>query len=72
MTETFHSNRYNPCRGCPDRYPACSDHCRKPEYQAWKDEQKKIKAARQAYMPPKWQHPEATVKAKFGPRKRKN
>ena len=22
-----------PCRGCPDRYPACHDHCQK--YQQW-------------------------------------
>ena len=41
MVETIHSNRYNPCKGCPDRYPACSDHCRKQAYLDWKAEQKK-------------------------------
>lgn len=72
MTETIRNNRYNPCRGCPDRYTACSDHCQKPEYLAWKAEQKKIRDARAAYTPPKWQHPEPVVKTKFGPRRRKN
>lgn len=47
MTETIRSGRYNPCRGCPDRYTACSDHCKKPEYIAWKEEQAKIRKARQ-------------------------
>lgn len=52
MTETMQNHRYNPCNGCPDRYPACSDHCKKPEFLAWKAEQEKIKAARRAYYPP--------------------
>lgn len=25
----------SPCYGCPDRYLACSDHCKKPEYLEW-------------------------------------
>lgn len=31
-----------PCLGCPDRYPACSDHCMKPEFLAWKERNKTI------------------------------
>lgn len=27
--------RHAPCKGCPDRYPACSDHCQKPEFLAF-------------------------------------
>lgn len=46
MTETLSSNRYNPCKGCPDRYPACSAHCKKPEYLDWKEEQAAIKRNR--------------------------
>lgn len=26
-----------PCKGCPDREYACSDHCQKPEYIKWRD-----------------------------------
>lgn len=72
MTETFHNKRYNPCKGCPDRYPACSDHCEKPNFLEWKAEQKKIREARNAYLSPKWKYPEPVVKTKFGPRRRKN
>ncbi len=25
-----------PCKGCQDRYIACSDHCRKPAYLQWR------------------------------------
>lgn len=39
----------NPCFGCPDRYTACSDHCQKPEFLAWKAEQERIKKNRRAY-----------------------
>ena len=54
MTETICNHRYTPCKGCPDRYPACCDHCQKPEYLAWKEEQAKIRKARQAYHQPSW------------------
>ena len=54
MTETICNHRYTPCKGCPDRYPACPDHCQKPEYLAWKEEQAKIRKARQAYHQPSW------------------
>lgn len=37
-----------PCKGCPDRKPACSDHCRKPEFLKWKAEKEKIDKARKA------------------------
>lgn len=37
-------DRMSPCHGCKDRYPACSDHCTKPEYLDWK----KLEAARKA------------------------
>ena len=38
--------RYNPCRGCQDRYPACSDHCEKPDFLEWKLEQALIRENR--------------------------
>ena len=56
MTETLSSSRYNPCKGCPDRVPACSDHCKKPEFLAWKEEQEKIRQNRNAYNTPIWTH----------------
>lgn len=39
----------NPCKGCPDRYPACSDHCVKPEKLAWNREQETIRENRRKY-----------------------
>ena len=42
------SNR-NPCHGCPDRVPACSDSCRKPAFSAWKAEQATIRENRRKY-----------------------
>jgi hypothetical protein len=39
----------NPCYQCPDRYTACSDYCRKPEFIAWKEEQERIREARRKY-----------------------
>lgn len=39
----------NPCKGCPDRYTACSDHCKKPDFIAWKAEQKMIRENRRAH-----------------------
>lgn len=44
----------NPCKGCPDRYPACSGHCTKPDYIAYRTEQEKIKTARKKYRPSIW------------------
>lgn len=35
-----------PCKGCPDRVPACSDHCRKEDFLAWRQEQARIREAR--------------------------
>ncbi|MBQ7001713.1 MAG: hypothetical protein IJN67_11835 [Oscillospiraceae bacterium] len=54
MTETIRNDRPCPCRGCPDRYPACSDHCRKESFLAWKAEQQKIREARKNYRQPAW------------------
>lgn len=45
--DTIRSHRNIPCKGCPDRYLACSDHCKKPEYIAWKAEQNRIREAKQ-------------------------
>lgn len=59
MTGTITSERYNPCKGCPDRYRACSDHCKKPEYLKWKAEQETIRKNRKNYMSnstPIWKH----------------
>lgn len=38
-----------PCVGCPDRKQPCSDHCRKPEYLAWKAEREKVRKNRAKY-----------------------
>lgn len=43
-----------PCKGCPERFPACSDRCPKDArgeygYKAWKAYQKKIDDKRKAY-----------------------
>lgn len=54
MTETICNHRYTPCKGCPDRYPACSDHCQKPEYLAWREEQARIKKAKDNYRQTSW------------------
>ena len=35
-----------PCGRCPDKKPACQDHCRKPEFLAWKEEKERIAAAK--------------------------
>lgn len=58
MIKTIRNDRSVPCKGCPDRYIACSDHCRKPEYLAWKEEQAKIRKAKQDYYSPAWAHAE--------------
>ena len=54
MTETIRSRRPGPCKGCPDRCTACSDHCKKPEYMAWREEQDRIRKAKQSYRQPAW------------------
>ena len=64
MTETLQSQRYNPCKGCPPRSaehpdgrtPGCSDHCKKPEYLAWKEEQETIRRNKRNYQCPAWKH----------------
>ena len=56
MTETLSNTRYNPCKGCPDRYPACSAKCKKPEFLEWQAEQEKIRQNRKRYNSPIWQH----------------
>ena len=35
-----------PCKDCPDRFPACHDHC--PKYKAYKEEREAYKAAKRA------------------------
>ena len=42
----YHASYDRPCQGCPDRYLACSDHCTKPEFIAWKEEQARIREAK--------------------------
>ena len=34
-----------PCRDCEDRYPGCSDRCKKEEFKAWKALEEKRKEA---------------------------
>lgn len=41
--------RNRPCYGCPDRYTACSDHCRKPEFLEYRAELETIRRNRAAY-----------------------
>ncbi len=43
MTEQKRDIRNKPCYGCPDRYPACSDHCQKPEFLALKEKREKFR-----------------------------
>ena len=64
MTEIFQNNRPSPCKGCPDRYPACSGHCTKPAFLAWQEEQRRIRVARKAYSNPVWAQ-EETDKARY-------
>ena len=54
----FNNERYNPCKDCPDRYPACSDYCKKPEHLAWRVEQEKIRENQKKYQYPIWKHGE--------------
>lgn len=35
--------RHAPCKGCPDRYPACSDHYQKPEFLAFRADRARIR-----------------------------
>ena len=56
MTETIINQRFNPCKGCPDRYPGCSDRCRKPQKLAWEAEQVRIRENRKKYPCPIWKH----------------
>ena len=49
MRTTMRNGRFNPCKDCPDRYTACSDHCHKPEFLTWKAEQETIRKNKAAY-----------------------
>lgn len=64
MITTVTSTRKNPCYKCPDRYPACSGHCQKPEFLAWKEEQALIRKNRQNYAPPAWIKEEGYIRRK--------
>lgn len=61
MMQHLNSQRPNPCHHCPDRYIACSDHCKKPERLAWVAEMKKINVNRRNYRAPAWVRPEGHV-----------
>ena len=58
MTAANSNERYNPCKGCPDRYPACSGRCRKPAFLARQKEQEIIRENRRKYQDPAWLRPE--------------
>lgn len=64
MNGALQNERYNPCHGCPDRYPACSDRCQKPAYQKWKQEQQTIRENRQKYKSPIWKHGDRDARRK--------
>lgn len=38
-----------PCKGCPDKKMACSDHCQKREFLEWKREMEIIRKNRAEY-----------------------
>lgn len=46
MAELRTSRNVPPCKGCPDRYTACSDHCLKPEFLAWREQMDVIRRNR--------------------------
>lgn len=56
MSELRISGRNAPCRGCSDRHRACSDHCQKPEYMAYREELETIKRNRRKYICPVWKY----------------
>lgn len=58
MADISRSSRLNPCMGCQGRYPACSDHCKNPEFLAYKAEQAKIRENRGKYWSPIWKRGE--------------
>ena len=58
MITTITSERKNPCKGCPDRYTACSDHCKKDAFLKWKAEQDLIRKNRRAYNDSVWSRSE--------------
>lgn len=58
MITTVTSERSNPCKGCPDRQLACSDHCKKSAFLKWKAEQNLIRKNRRAYNDSVWSRPE--------------
>lgn len=62
MAKMLDNERSNPCRGCPDRYPACSDHCQKPEKLDWSAEQEKIRQNRKNYRSPTWIRRESLIR----------
>lgn len=39
------TDKNRPCMNCPDRYPACSDHCKKPEFLAQKERNERLREA---------------------------
>ena len=47
-------NKNAPCKGCPDRYLGCADHCRKAEYLQWRQELERIRENRRKYVTPIW------------------
>ena len=51
-------SRIKPCKGCPDRYPGCADHCEKEAFLEWKAEQEKIRENRRKYVSPAWMRQE--------------
>lgn len=71
MITTIGSSRHNPCKGCADRYPACSDHCQKPDFLKWKEEKELIRKNREAYYTPIWKHQESYVKSTLNKKERK-
>ena len=39
--------RDKPCMGCPDRYPGCADHCKKPHFLARQELARKEREAKE-------------------------
>lgn len=62
----FTSRDPSPCKGCPDRYPGCSDHCKKPEYLEWRAKKELVDKNRRAYEKELWAHTDAVKKRFYG------
>lgn len=62
----FSTRDVSPCYKCPDRYPACSDHCKKPEFLEWRAKKELVRRNRKAYEREKYAQAVAAIKRYHG------